>query len=285
MCGIAITLVAFAATATRSRRARALAALVVLLLIATIFLSASRSGLINLVVIGFLFAARLRIRPFRTAAIGLFVIALLSAVLLLAPAELLATMAGQQPGVIVQLDKHAKDHGGFLEKYASRLTAFTTSDDEGAGATGSTKARLKLLALGAHMAWDHPLMGVGMGDFRWVSIMDYANPQVAAMHNSYMLTLVEGGLVLLTPYLVLFVVTWLMIKRTRRAAAARPDIPLDWLVDATRTMLLIFVIFSVFAEMWHDVYLYLILGFAIVLERLYRPAPPSIASDTSVSTA
>jgi O-antigen ligase len=283
MCGIGISIVAFAATATRSWKARVLAAGIVLLLIGTIFLSASRSGLINLVVIAIFFGAYLRIRPFRVAAIGIFVVALLSAVLLLAPPSLIETMAGRQPGVVVELDKHAKTHGGLIEKYLSRITAFTTNDDEVSGAEGSTKARLKLLGVGLRMVADHPLMGVGMGDFRWVSIVDYQNPQYASMHNSYMLTAVEGGFLLLTPYLVLMVVTWMMIRSTRRAALARPDIGLDWLVEATRAMWAIFIVFSVFAEMWHEPYLYLILGFAIVLENLYRPRPaPAVLQGSPV---
>lgn len=272
VCAIAIALIGYAMLAINSVKARVVGSLTILLLIVTVFLSGSRSGLLNLITLGIFFAVRLGIR-LRTVVVGLLTLVVVgSAVILFVPASLIEALGGQESGVVIEMDRHAQEHGGTLQKYAARLTALVASNEDQSGAAGSTRARLELLQTAAQMSLDHPFFGVGLGNFRWVSVTDYANKHLSAMHNSYAVTMVEGGLTLLVPYLLLFWVMWKRIARTARQAARLPALKLEWLVAAVRAMLVMFLIFSVFAEMWHEIYLYLIIGLSLVLARLYDAA-------------
>ena len=158
------------------------------------------------------------------------------------------------------------------------------------GAIATRTSTIKLATFVIVLGYQHPLviakaigtldqvshgraiLGVGVGNFRWVSVEDYQNSRFSALHNAYLLTLVEGGLLLFIPYLLLFRRTWKELALTRHRAAEMPGLRLRWLVDATRTVFALFLIFSLFADLWHLVFLYLIIGLAAVLARLHRPA-------------
>ena len=139
----------------------------------------------------------------------------------------------------------------------------------------STENRLDLALTGLKMFVDHPVMGVGVGNFRWKSIVDYNNPHVSALHNSYVLALTEGGLTMFIAYLVLFTIILRVLADTRRRAAEQPEVGLGWLVEAAQIMMVLFLIFSAFADCWHEAYLAFIAALTTVLARLYAPAPPS----------
>jgi hypothetical protein len=272
VCATAIAIIGYAMLAIDSVKARVAGSLTILLLIVAVFLSGSRSGLLNLVMLAILFGARLGIR-LRTAMIGILTAAfVISAVIAFVPASVIESLGGPESGVVIELDRHAQAHGGTLQKYVNRLTALMISEDDQSGAAGSTRARLELLETAARMSADNPFFGVGIGNFRWVSVVDYSNRHLSAMHNSYAVTMVEGGLTLLVPYLLLFWLIWKTLARTAAQAARLPAVRLEWLVAATRAIFLMFLVFSVFAEMWHEIYLYLIVGLSLVLARLYNAA-------------
>lgn len=242
---MAIALIGAALHEFRSRATVLLGALAISLLVLTIFLSASRSGLIGLLVLCVIFATtRIDLRRW---AILLVVLAF-------------------SVGISLAVTPKA---------YVDRITNFvlTEAGEEGAG---STLARLGLLEVGLRMFQDHPFVGVGIGNFRWVSVVDYQNSRFSAMHNSYLLTLVEGGLLVFIPYLLLFWRTWKDLTRTRRRSAQAPELRLEWLVEATRAIFVLFLIFSFFADVWHEVFLYLIIGFAAVLVRLHEESAEAV---------
>jgi 4-amino-4-deoxy-L-arabinose transferase-like glycosyltransferase len=111
-----------------------------------------------------------------------------------------------------------------------------------------------------------------VGNFRWRSIVDYNNPHISALHNSYVLTLTEGGLVMLVGYVVLFVVVLKVLGEARRRSAEQPEVGLAWLVEATQVMFVMFLIFSAFADCWHEAYLPFLAALTTILARLYDPA-------------
>jgi len=172
--------------------------------------------------------------------------------------------------------------------YLDRITNFVMAGRNaggqagaGAGVEASTENRLELILTGLRMFVDHPLMGVGVGNFRWRSIVDYNNSHISALHNSYVLTLTEGGLVMFAGYLVLFTVVLKVLAEARRRSAEQPAVGLAWLVEGTQVMFVMFLIFSAFADCWHEAYLPFIAALTTVLARLYDPAANGHVAETA----
>lgn len=255
---MAIALIAYGMKEFRSRAAVFFGCLAIALLVATIFLTASRSGLISLLVLSAIFIARMRTRRRRLAALFLLLtISIGISLVLISQGDLDITSYPEQGA------------RGALRPYLDRITNFflTERGEEGAG---SIRARQEILAVGLRMFQDHPITGVGIGNFRWVSVVDYQNTRPSAQHNSYLLTLVEGGFLLFIPYMLLFWHTWKDLTLTRRLSIQIPTLRLGWLVEATRTIFVLFLIFSFFADIWHEMFPYLIVGLTAILTRLYR---------------
>jgi O-antigen ligase len=137
----------------------------------------------------------------------------------------------------------------------------------------STRNRLELLGTGIRMFADSPVVGVGLGNFRRMSIAEYGSHLISTLHNSYLLTLVEGGLLLFVPYLLILLSLWRELRHTGSLATRQPGPRLAWLVGATRAIFVLFLIFSFFADVWHELFLYLITGLTVTVERLYRRDP------------
>lgn len=263
---VAITIIAFSMREFRSRLLRLGGLGAILLLVATIFLSASRSGLLNLIILTAVFMKKAGVRA-RTFAI-------LGTLAILVAVAAVATSPDGPAGAIVDPVGTARNllltAGGNVipQKYLDRITNLGV--EHGEEGHGSTTARLQLLRTGMRIFTDHPLVGVGIGNFRWLAIESYQLDRISALHNSYVLMLVEGGLLLFIPYLVLYGYTWRSLRHTRRLALAHPEVRLGWVVEAVQSILLMFLIFSIFADLWHDIYPFLIVGLAGALAQIYR---------------
>lgn len=265
---MAIPLIAYGMWEVRSRAAIFFGCLAMTLLVVTVFLSASRSGLISLLVLSTIFLARMRRRRGKLVALlFLLTISIGISLALISQGDLGTTPYPAQGmrGAVMELARRAH----LPQLYLDRITNFflTERGEEGAG---SIRARQEILAVGLRMFRDHPIAGVGIGNFRWVSVLDYQNTRPSAQHNSYLLTLVEGGLLLFIPYMLLFWRTWKDLTLARRLSTQMPTLRLGWLVEATRTIFVLFLIFSFFADVWHEMFPYLIIGLAAVLIRLYH---------------
>jgi O-antigen ligase len=243
-CVLALAFIGYAIQAFKSRPLTLLGGSAIVMLVVTIFLSASRSGLLNLGILSVLFLARTGIDRRRIA--GLVIVLLVASVAVLA---------------IVP------------ERHLDRITAFFATDRavEAAGSSGgSNLARLEMLRVGLRMFAENPLLGVGIGNSRWVAVVDYGGVRLSGLHNSYVTALAEGGLLLMAAYLLLFWSVLASLARTRRLVAQAPGLRLGWAVEATWTSFLLLLVFSAFADVWHEVPLFILTGLSIVLERLYR---------------
>lgn len=273
---MAIALIAYGMQEYRSRAVIVCGWPAIALLVVTIFLSASRSGLISLLVLSTIFIARMRIRRGMLVALLLFLVIVTGITTVLILQGDLDAITNSEHGTREALLELAR-RAHLPQPYLDRITNFfpTEQGEEGAG---SIRARLEILAVGLRMLRDHPIAGVGIGNFRWVSVVDYQNARPSAQHNSYLLTLVEGGLLLFIPYMLLFWGTWRDLTLTRRLSIQMPSLRLGWLVEAVRTIFVLFLIFSFFADIWHELFPYLIIGLAAVLTRLHQheiePAQP-----------
>ncbi|MBI3057894.1 MAG: O-antigen ligase family protein [Deltaproteobacteria bacterium] len=230
----------------------------ILALIFTVFLGASRSGRLNLGLLPLLLLAQSGLRKGKLAAIALLLVLAVSVTLLFVP-----------------------------ERIFQRITSFSLTSESAhvSGATLSLQRRVQILQTGLKFFGEHPFMGVGVGNFRWMTAMDSTFGGLSgAAHNAYLLALAEGGMILLLVYLLLFWRTYKDLGKALKRAALAPDVRLRWLVLATRTNLVLLLVFSLFAEAWKEFYYVLILGTAAVLTQLYQRAVEKSWSQSRSST-
>jgi hypothetical protein len=108
-------------------------------------------------------------------------------------------------------------------------------------------------------AASNPILGIGIGNFRWVNQIRYGDDRQP--HNSYLGTLAESGVLVLGLYLLLFYVTYRMLTQLKRSGP--PE--LLWLSKALRVNFILFLIFSAFADFWLNDFLYLIIGLMVAM--------------------
>jgi hypothetical protein len=243
---IALVLIWEFSQSNQLRRWRWAAMSASLLFVLTVFLSASRGGLIGMSLAGALLVARRRGGSGRFLYLGA---AMLIGTLLIAeivPPEALERLSNI-PGL--------------------------TQSDSGIG-EGSTQRRAYTYRLGFELWAKAPLIGVGPGNWPLVRFLNDPLRSAAAPHSSYMQALVEGGLLALLLYLALFYITlrdlWRCESSPAVMARARGE-GLDWLLAATRICLVAFMVFSLFADLWDLVFAYFLLGLAAVLIQRYQP--------------
>jgi O-antigen ligase len=110
--------------------------------------------------------------------------------------------------------------------------------------------------------YSNPLLGVGIGNSRWIHQAFYGGEREA--HNSYLWALSSGGIGTLALYLLLFFITYRMLRKLERAGP--PEFL--WLSKALRANLLIFLVFSAFGDFWLSEFLYLIVGLTVAMSQL-----------------
>lgn len=127
---------------------------------------------------------------------------------------------------------------------------------------------------------DHPLLGVGLGNFREVARQIYADKYFRPPHNSVLWAQAEGGIGVLLGYCLLFALTWRDLRRARALAAHDPE--LAALGTALRTVLGTFLFFGLFADLWLNPLAYLLIGLTIALrthaEEARAAATPRVAA-------
>jgi O-antigen ligase len=203
-----------------------------LLLPMTVLLTASRNGLLQLLVLGGMGLKEQRHwSPTRRLYSFLFVLAIVAVVLVAVPSAHLLRATSFDP------------------------TAVRPGQD-------SLRNRLTTVVAALHMTAENPLFGVGPGNFLWRHQAFWGNPQ--ATHNSYLWALTGGGPLLLGLYLLLFFRTHRMIRRAE--ASCSPD--LLWVAKALRVNVILFMVFSAFADFWLTEWLYLLVGLAVALHRV-----------------
>src|SRR4029453_16524384 len=124
------------------------------------------------------------------------------------------------------------------------------------------------------MAKDYPLFGVGLGNFREVSRQIYKDDYFRPPHNSYLWAISDGGLFVLAGYGLLFWVSWKDLQTIKQLAHRDREIQV-W-ASAIRVVFLLFFFYSVFADLWLNPLMYVILGL-IVSTRQYVESLSGVA--------
>jgi O-antigen ligase len=248
VCTLALVFIWEFSQAHRLRRWRWAAMSAVMLLVVTVFLSASRGGLIGMAATGLMLFVRRRGGSGRMLYAG--------------AALIIGAMLVQEV---------------VPEQALERITNIPgISRSESTIGEGSLQRRAYTYEIGFEIWKNAPLVGVGPGNWSYVRFITDPLRSAAAAHNSYMAALAEGGVLCLALYLVLFYVTIRDLLRLERSPAiveqARAD-GIEWLMAATRICLIAFMVFSLFADLWDLVFSYFLLALAAVMIRRYQPVP------------
>jgi hypothetical protein len=209
------------------------------ILLITVFLTASRNALLNVVLLSGILTLESIFDP-RKILVTLLVIASLGFIVL-----------------------------NFIpEENLNRITTFSTHSTE-SDAGNTARKRLTTLKVDIQMFVDsNPLLGVGPGNYRWIRQLHYDHIRLAT-HNSYLWALLSGGIFTLLCYFGLFWNTWRDLRFMEKQPAS-PSGPSLWMIKSMRTVLLLYLVFSFFAEVWTELMFFLIIGLTIIMKKMYE---------------
>ncbi|HEX8068936.1 MAG TPA: O-antigen ligase family protein [Pyrinomonadaceae bacterium] len=149
-------------------------------------------------------------------------------------------------------------------EYAARLGTITNVS---ADVTGSSSQRQQLLIRSLMVTAQHPVFGVGMGNFHTVSIHELVS------HNAFTQVSAELGLAALALYV------WFMVAPLRRLRAveretyaARRASRFYYLAVGLQAALVGYMVSSFFASVAYNFYVYYLVGYAVALRQLYEAA-------------
>jgi O-antigen ligase len=131
----------------------------------------------------------------------------------------------------------------------------------------TTYDRIYTFGAGLAMLAEHPIFGVGPGNFPWRNRA--LTGFTSTPHNSFLWALTSGGPLLLILYLALFYRTY----RTLRAVERWGPRGFIWLATALRFNLIILLVASCFATIWLQEPFWLLIGLSIVLARIAKVGP------------
>jgi putative inorganic carbon (HCO3(-)) transporter len=154
--------------------------------------------------------------------------------------------------------------GGQVQR---RLSA-TFNDDQGDiekdTAYASAQARRDLLKKSIETTIEHPLFGVGPGNFEVISGIWHT------MHNSYTQMSAEGGLPALILYLMIFWRAFANVRGAKKLSRGRTEPQI--LAAVLRASLLAYLVGSFFASEAYQYFPYFLVGYTTVLFRIIRTA-------------
>lgn len=232
------------------RRVMWYTAMVVMLL--EIVMTASRGGLIAILVVLPLLALRLMRHPVLVISGAVAFVVLL----ILSPTD---------------LGKRLR--AGWLEGDGPEMIISGKEEVEVAtGVQVSNETRISLLFAGIRMIASNPLTGVGLGQFKPSSVAYGANlPHIG--HNTYLELGAEAGLPALGAFVWFFGATFASLRRTSRLAeaAGRPD--LANLATAIRSGLAGYLIDALFLSAQYEKYLWLVIYLSVCLGRSVGKLP------------
>jgi O-antigen ligase len=162
-------------------------------------------------------------------------------------------------------------------EYAARLGTITNVS---ADVTGSSSQRQQLLIRSLMVTAQHPLLGVGMGNFHIVSIHELVS------HNAYTQVSAEMGLAAVALYI------WFMVAPLRRLRAieretyaARRASRFYYLAVGLQAALVGYMVSSFFASVAYNFYVYYLVGYAVALRQLYEAARAEGDEQTATAAA
>jgi O-antigen ligase len=148
----------------------------------------------------------------------------------------------------------------------------TYMDSVQASAEESTQDRLAVLERSIEYTLEHPIFGLGLGNFEVASGMQLAQPSAwMGTHNTFTEVSSEAGLPALILLLGLLVIAVLNMKRISRTSVVNPGASdLCLMARATLASLLSFVFGAFFAHLAYEYYLFYPVAIAVGLDYIAR---------------
>ncbi|HVM98544.1 MAG TPA: O-antigen ligase family protein [Candidatus Acidoferrales bacterium] len=145
----------------------------------------------------------------------------------------------------------------------------TASAQQGEG-SGSLERRQRTWEIAVELFADSPILGVGMGNWEVARFLKDPARSTAAPHSSYLLALVEGGILCFAAFMALLWQTWrdLRFVEARLVEVSAPLSDLMWIVKGAKVSFVVLVFFSAFADLWQLVILFWLVGLAVVMRHL-----------------
>jgi hypothetical protein len=150
-----------------------------------------------------------------------------------------------------------------------RMIAFFP-DPHTVGASSSAM-REDTIWTGSRMVRDHPVLGIGLGNFREVSRQIYGDQFYRPPHNSFLWAASEGGLVVFTLYMVILWVTWKDLSVVTRLV--HRDLSMAYIASALRVVFILYCFFSAFADLFLNPITYILIGSIVTMRRYVESLP------------
>jgi O-antigen ligase len=163
---------------------------------------------------------------------------------------------------------------------ASAYTGQFHSELEGLAAEESTEGRMELLRRSIEYTFEHPIFGLGLGNFNLVSGAQHSGEPNAWMgtHNTFTQVSSEAGLPALGLYLALLIVTARSMYRVRHRASEHLHQPeLKLMAAATFVSLLSFAFGACVAHLAYDYYFFYIVAIAVAVRCIAAKSDPAMS--------
>jgi O-antigen ligase len=160
-----------------------------------------------------------------------------------------------------------------------RALNITTEDPHEVGSSSVVK-RETTINTGMEMLQDHPLLGVGLGNFREVSRQIYHDKFFRPPHNSFLWAAAEGGIVVFAGYMALLAFCWYELRAISRLVVRDPSVA--YMAAALRIVFLLYCFFAAFADLFLNPIIYVLVGLIVTLHRYLESIPAFVATPVAV---
>ena len=152
-------------------------------------------------------------------------------------------------------------------KYRARVESIVMGNIEGSHDKNSREARLKLLKASIKLSLEHPLFGIGPGNFKVV------DSGWTVAHNTYTELSAEGGVLALVFFLLALRAAFKNISIARRSERYQSDPDYRLFTQALFAGMTALIVGGCFASLEYNLFPFLMIGHTCVLVRLAGESP------------
>jgi O-antigen ligase len=146
--------------------------------------------------------------------------------------------------------------------YVARVESLVLGNVEGSGDKGSLEARRELLKESVRLSFQHPLFGVGPGNF------PAATESWRVTHNTYTELSAEGGFPALILFVVILGLAFRNVRRVRKTDQYGASKEIQFFTSAMWAGLAAYVVGAAFASTEYELFPYFMVAYTSVLYRL-----------------